>query len=143
VLDPTRRLVVKSDADIVRSSFAGGLSHRAIFDYSYDGALRSFEQSLLRLGVDRIDILFIRDADVWTHGADNIEARFQQAMDGAYPALHRLREEGAIKAIGGVIDADICARFEVAGDFDLMLLCFWNSPLSTNSCLLPKKKRSA
>ena len=102
--------------------FAGGLPHRAVFDYSYDGAMRCFEQSLLRLGTDRIEILLIHDCDRWTHG-DLLESRFREAMEGAYVALDRLRSEGAIKAIGvGLNEADMCARFTRAGDFDTMLL---------------------
>lgn len=105
------------------SGYTGGLPHRAIIDYSYDGALRSFEQSLLRLGLDRIDILLIHDVDVWTHGKDAVEQRFGEAMDGAYRALHRLREEGVVRAIGvGINEADMCVRFARAGDFDAMLL---------------------
>ena len=80
-----------SKAPAERSRYAGGLPHAAVIDYSYDGAMRSFEQSLLRLGLDRIDILLIHDVDVWTHGADAIERRFGEAMDGAYRALDRLR----------------------------------------------------
>lgn len=103
--------------------FAGGLPHAAVVDYSYDGAMRSFEQSLLRLGIDAIDIVLIHDVDVWTHGADQIERRFREAMDGAYPALARLRSEGVVKAIGiGVNEAEMCVRFARAGDFDTMLL---------------------
>lgn len=106
-----------------QSRYAGGLPHRAVIDYSYDGALRSFEQSLLRLGLDRIDILLIHDVDVWTHGADAIDERFREAMEGAYRALHRLREERVIRAIGiGVNEAEMCVRFARAGDFDVMLL---------------------
>ena len=52
-----------------------------MIDYSYDGTMLSFEQSLLRLGLDRIDILLIHDVDVWTHGAAAIERRFGEAMD--------------------------------------------------------------
>ncbi|MDB5370455.1 MAG: pyridoxal 4-dehydrogenase [Roseomonas sp.] len=103
--------------------FVGGLPHRAAFDYSYDGTLRSFEQSLLRLGTDRIDLLLIHDVDVWTHGAGAIEQRFREAMGGAYRALDRLRGEGAVKGIGlGVNEAEMCVRFAEAGDFDTMLL---------------------
>ncbi|MBV9654752.1 MAG: aldo/keto reductase [Acetobacteraceae bacterium] len=105
------------------SGFVGGTPHTAVFDYSYDGAMRSFEQSLLRLGTDRIDILLIHDVDVWTHGADATEARFAEAMSGAYVALDRLRGSGAVRAIGvGVNEADMCERFARAGDFDTMLL---------------------
>eukprot|EP01036_Dinobryon_divergens_P039367 gene39367-51883_t len=93
------------------------------FDYSYDGAMRSLEQSALRLGVDHIDIVLIHDVDVWTHGAALIEQRFGEAMDGAYRALEKLRAAGAVRAIGvGVNEADMCERFARAGDFDTMLL---------------------
>lgn len=105
------------------SNFVGGLPHEAVFDYSYDGAMRSIEQSLLRLGLDRLDIVLIHDVDVWTHGAERIEARFREAMEGAYRALAQLRAEGAVTAIGvGVNEADMCLRFAQAGDFDCMLL---------------------
>ena len=105
------------------SGYLGGLPHAMRFDYSYDGAMRSLEQSALRLGVDHIDIVLIHDVDVWTHGADAIEARFSQAMNGAYRALDALRASGAVKAIGvGVNEADMCERFARAGDFDAMLL---------------------
>lgn len=104
-------------------SYTGGLKFNAAFDYSYDGAMRSFEQSLLRLGRDSVDILLIHDVDVWTHGEAMVEQRFSEAMNGAYRALERLRSEGAVKAIGvGVNEAAMCARFARAGDFDCMLL---------------------
>lgn len=105
------------------SGYLGGLPHGLRFDYSYDGTMRSLEQSALRLGVDRIDVVLIHDVDVWTHGKDAIEARFAQAMDGAYRALDKLRAAGAVKAIGvGVNEAEMCERFARAGDFDTMLL---------------------
>lgn len=105
------------------SGYRGGLPHGLRFDYSYDGAMRSLEQSALRLGVDRIDIVLIHDVDVWTHGAALIEQRFSEAMDGAYRALEALRAAGAVKAIGvGVNEAEMCERFARAGDFDTMLL---------------------
>ncbi|RDJ21856.1 aldo/keto reductase [Bosea caraganae] len=104
------------------SNFVGGLPHSAVIDYSYDGAMRSFEQSLLRLGTDRIDILLIHDVDVWTHG-EMMEQRFKEAMEGAYRALDALRSSGAVKAIGiGVNETEMCERFARAGDFDVMLL---------------------
>lgn len=105
------------------SSYAGGQPHRAVFDYSYDGTMRSIEQSLLRLGTDRLDLLLIHDVDVWTHGADAIEARFREAMAGAYVALDKLRAEGVVAGIGiGVNEAEMCVRFAKAGSFDTMLL---------------------
>jgi D-threo-aldose 1-dehydrogenase len=105
------------------SGFVGGQPHRAVVDYSYDGTMRSIEQSLLRLGTDRLDLLLIHDVDIWTHGAEAIEARFREAMAGAYVALDRLRGEGVIRGIGvGVNEADMCTRFAKAGSFDVMLL---------------------
>lgn len=105
------------------SGYLGGLPHGLRFDYSYDGAMRSLEQSALRLGVDRLDIVLIHDVDVWTHGADRIEQRFREAMDGAYRALADLRAAGTVGAIGvGVNEAAMCERFARAGDFDAMLL---------------------
>ena len=122
VMDPRRR-PDPPPAGVISPGFAGGVPHRAAFDYSYDGALRAFEQSLLRMGVDRIDVLLIHDVDVWTHGRDMFETRFKEAMDGAYRALDRLRGEGVVKAIGvGINEAEICARFAEAGDFDTVLM---------------------
>ena len=105
------------------SGFVGGQPHRAVVDYSYDGTMRSVEQSLLRFGTDRLDLLLIHDVDVWTHGADAIEDRFREAMAGAYVALDRLRGEGVVAGIGiGVNEAEMCVRFAQAGSFDTMLL---------------------
>ncbi len=110
------------DPNVFSPGFAGPLSHRAVFDYSYDGTMRSVEQSLLRTGLDRLDILLIHDVDVWTHGAD-YETRFREAMGGAYKALDKLRASGAVAAIGmGLNEADVAERFARAGDFDVMLL---------------------
>lgn len=104
------------------SGFIGGFPHALRFDYSYDGAMRSIEQSLLRLGLDRIDILLIHDVNAADHGAAT-EERFREAMEGAYVALDRLRAAGVIGAIGvGLNEAEMCVRFATAGDFDTMLL---------------------
>ena len=103
--------------------FVGSLPHRARFDYSYDGTMRSFEQSLLRLGTDRIDILQIHDIDGWTHGEDGVEARYSEAMKGAYRALSDLRRQGLVRAIGvGLDDHEWSERFLRDGDFDTILL---------------------
>jgi len=105
------------------AGFAGGQPHRAVVDYSYDGTMRSVEQSLLRLGTDRLDLILIHDVDVWTHGADAIEDRFREAMAGAYVALDRLRAQRVVAGIGiGVNEAEMCVRFAQAGSFDTMLL---------------------
>ena len=121
-MDP-RAAPIAAGAAVAAPGFAGGYPHRATFDYSYDGTMRSVEQSLLRTGLSRFDILMIHDCDVWTHGAEAIEARFGEAMAGAYRALDRLRQDGTVTAIGlGVNEADMCERFARAGDFDVMML---------------------
>ena len=76
--------------DVVSPGFAGGFPHRAVFDYSFDGTMRSVEQSLLRTGFDRIDILLIHDCDAWTHGVEGSEVVFGQAMEGSYKAPARM-----------------------------------------------------
>jgi D-threo-aldose 1-dehydrogenase len=92
------------------------------YDYSYDGALRSIEDSLQRMLTDRIDIAFIHDCDHWTHG-DHWKDRFEEAMAGAYQALVRLKDEGVIRAIGmGVNDADVCTEAAKRAKFDVFLL---------------------
>ena len=92
------------------------------YDYSEDGALRSLEASLERLGMDRVDTLFIHDIDRWTH-ADAQPARFQEAMNGAYRALRRLRAQGVVSTIGvGVNEWEVCQQAAEAADFDGFLL---------------------
>jgi D-threo-aldose 1-dehydrogenase len=119
----SRSKPVAASGDVTSPGFAGGLPHKANFDYSYDGAMRSLEHSLLRLGTDRVEILLIHDVDVWTHGREGYEQRFREAMNGAYKALDQLRSEGTVKAIGvGINEADVCERFAKEGDFDTMLL---------------------
>jgi D-threo-aldose 1-dehydrogenase len=93
-----------------------------VFDYSYDGVMRSFEASLNRLGLARIDILYLHDLGGATHGA-NHRHMFQQAVDGGFRALTALREQGAVSAIGlGVNEVEICAESMAYADFDLFLI---------------------
>ena len=92
------------------------------FDYSYDGTMRSFEDSLQRLALERIDIVFIHDIDVFTRGKDQPEV-FRQAMDGCYRALDNLRSQGLVKAIGvGVNEWEVCHEALRQRDFDCFLL---------------------
>ena len=91
-------------------------------DYSYDGVMRSFEDSLNRLGADRVDILLIHDVDHRNQGERYPEV-FLEAMAGAYKALLSLREQGLVKAIGcGLNEWEACQQFAEAGDFDCFLL---------------------
>ncbi|MBN9021723.1 MAG: aldo/keto reductase [Rhizobiales bacterium] len=94
------------------------------FDYSYDGAMRSFEDSIQRLGLDHIDILYIHDIDTYTHGSDGRQpAMHRAAMDGAYRALDELRRNGDVKAIGiGVNEAKPISDALEHGRWDAFLL---------------------
>jgi len=99
-------------------------SRREIFDYSYDGVMRSLEFSLERLGVDQIDIVYADDLDIFTHGGKAAsDARVRELMEGGYKALLELREGGAIKAIGaGVSEWEVAETLARSGDFDIFLL---------------------
>jgi D-threo-aldose 1-dehydrogenase len=103
--------------------YVGGLSFNVVHDYSYDAAMRSHEQSLQRLGLPKVDILLIHDADAWSHGPEEGPKRYREAMGGAYRALEKLRAEKVIKGIGiGVNDPVYAARYLREGDFDCLLL---------------------
>jgi D-threo-aldose 1-dehydrogenase len=122
VMDPFGK-PPQRNKDAYSPGFAGGFPHAPRFDYSYDGTMRSVEQSLLRTGLGRFDILLIHDCDVWTHGKADAELRFKEAMEGAYRALDKLRSEKIVAAIGfGINEADTCVRFARAGDFDLAMM---------------------
>lgn len=111
-----------SSAPLPRHGFMSSEPFEPQFDYSYDGVMRSFESSLERLGVSRVGILLCHDLGEQTHGAEH-EQRTQEFVTGGYRAMHRLREEGAVGAIGlGVNECDICVRLLEACDFDCLLL---------------------
>ncbi|MEP7276917.1 MAG: aldo/keto reductase [Betaproteobacteria bacterium] len=110
-------------ADGVAAGGSGGAyPFEVAFDYSYDGALRSLDCTLQRLGTNRIDIALLHDVNRRWQG-DLVEQRYREAMDGAYRALVELRDAGVIKAIGvGVNDWEILLRFAADGDFDCFML---------------------
>lgn len=99
-------------------------SRNEVYDYSHDGVLRSVEFSLERLGIDRIDILFAHDLDLFNHGSEAaLSARMAEFMSGGYRALLRLRDEGTIRAFGaGINEWQPCRWLMERGDFDIFLL---------------------
>ncbi len=99
-------------------------TRREVYDFTYDGVMRSLEFSLERLGVDRIDILFAHDLDIFNHGSQEaLDAKLKELMDGGYKALLELRDQGVIKAFGaGVNEWQPCQWMTERGDFDLFLL---------------------
>jgi D-threo-aldose 1-dehydrogenase len=102
----------------------GGLPFRPVLDYSYDGALRSLEHSLLRIGVARVDIVHLHDLDAWACGdEENAERCLRQAESGAFKALAELRASGDIRAIGvGVNQPNWAARVIRAVDLDCVMI---------------------
>ena len=102
----------------------GGIPFKPTFDYSRDGTLRSIEQSLLRLGLSRIDVVLIHDVDVVSQGSqEEADRRFEEAMAGCYPALAELRAAGAIGAIGtGLNETAMTLRFAREADLDCVML---------------------
>lgn len=111
-----RLLVSKEEPGADTSQDANWGSPSALrpkFDFSYDAVMRSVEESLKRLQTDRIDILHIHDPDNY----------YEQALRGAYPALDKLRSQGAIRAVSaGMNQSEMLARFAREGDFDCFLL---------------------
>jgi len=121
------RLLSPCDASEVN---AGGLfvdtpQVRFSYDYSYDGVMRSYESTLRRTGLERIDILYVHDVCSLVHGSrEAAEARIQELLQtGGWRALEELRASGQVRAIGaGVNEWQACARLLELVDPDLFLL---------------------
>jgi D-threo-aldose 1-dehydrogenase len=109
------------------TSAASALLHQMpfdpVFDYSYDGVMRSFEDSLQRLGLAQIDILYAHDLGQRQHGADH-HARFMLSFrQGGYRALEELRSSGHVRAIGvGVNEREVLLEAMEWGEWDAFLL---------------------
>jgi len=108
------RVLEPADPESMRDSQWKNLSpFRWRFDFSRDAVLRSFEESLKRMQVDRIDVLLIHDPD----------EHWETAIGEAYPAIHELRSQGVVKAIGaGMNQWEMLQRFAEEGEFDCFLL---------------------
>ena len=106
--------LLRADAPVEPGqAFRGTPPVNPVFDFSYDGVMRSIEESHERLGIDKIDILHIHDPD----------NHYDQALRGAYRALDRLRREGVIGAVGaGMNQAEMLARFAREAEFDCFLV---------------------
>jgi len=108
LLEPVADAPTGRDAE----GFAVRATHRRVRDYSADGVRRSLEASLVRLGVDRIDIALVHDPDDF----------WEEASTQALPALVRMREEGIVGAVGvGMNQADMLTRFVRETDVDLVM----------------------
>jgi D-threo-aldose 1-dehydrogenase len=80
--------------------WAAPLPFRPHYDYTYDGVMRSYEDSLQRLGLDRVDMLYVHDIGRVTHGERHAHYWKQLGDGGGFRALEQLRDEGAIKGFG-------------------------------------------
>jgi D-threo-aldose 1-dehydrogenase len=111
--------------EVTPETFVDVPQKKIVFNYSYDGVMRSYEASRERLGVANADILLVHDVDVFSHGSQEIaDAKVSELFDGGgYRALAELRDAGAIAAIGaGVNEWQVCERLLALGDFDCFLL---------------------
>ena len=104
--------------------WTGGLHFDHVFDYSYDGIMRAFEDCLQRLGLNRIDLLVIHDLDFWHHGVEaKVAAYLGQLATSGWRALDELRSSGLIKGVGaGINELGMIPRFLDLVDLDFFLV---------------------
>jgi D-threo-aldose 1-dehydrogenase len=107
-----------------RGEWLGGLEFDAVFDYSYDGVMRSFEDSLQRLGINRIDVLLIHDLDAWHFKTEaKVGPYMNQLYTSGWRALEELRDQGVIKGIGaGFNTMGTIPRYLDLFDIDFFLI---------------------
>lgn len=116
------RLLVPESEGVRHAAMRDNEPFAVRYDYSSDAVRRSVEESLERLGLERIDILLCHDIDTWTHGEEQ-PAVYAAAIEGALPAMRDLREEGVVGAIGlGVNEWQVCTRVLAEIDLDCVLL---------------------
>lgn len=93
------------------------------YDYSYDGIMRSLELSYARLGLNRIDMLYVHDIGVYTHGAEKNAFHFRAFMNSGLKALEELKASGTIRAYGlGVNEVPVCLEVMRRAPIDCILL---------------------
>lgn len=115
------RLLVPGEGGGERHGFHSPMPFDPVYDYSYDGVMRSFEASLHRLGLGRIDILYMHDLGRVTHGDAHDHHRAQAV--GGLRAMTELRDQGAVSAVGlGVNEVEICADCIEHADLDLLMI---------------------
>ena len=120
-----RLLVDCAPEDVTPEAFVDVPQKRIVFDYTYDGVMRSYEASRARLDVSNADVLLVHDVDVFSQGSQEAsDAKVRELFDGGgYKALEELRAAGDVAAIGaGVNEWEVCERLLGLGDFDGFLL---------------------
>jgi len=120
LLDPVAGPV---HANKVRHGYATPMPFEPVFDYSYDAVMRSFAESLQRLGLARIDLLYIHDIGHMTHGAENAFRMAELTSGGGLRALEELRAAGFIVGFGmGVNEVAACLEVMEHARLDVILL---------------------
>ncbi|MEL6572200.1 MAG: aldo/keto reductase [Pseudomonadota bacterium] len=120
-----RLLLDCSPDEVTPEAFVNVPQKRIVFDYTYDGVMRSYEASRERIGVANADVLLVHDVCVFSQGSQEAsDAKVRELFDGGgYKALDELRSDGEIAAIGaGVNEWQVCERLLGLGDFDGFLL---------------------
>ena len=111
------------DETEVRHGYATPMPFEPVYDYSYDAVMRSYEESLQRLGLSRIDILYIHDIGRLTHGDANAARMAELTEGGGLKALEELRAGGAISGFGmGVNEVEACLEVMDHARLDVILL---------------------
>jgi D-threo-aldose 1-dehydrogenase len=111
--------------EVTPEAFVDVPQKRIVFDYSYDGVMRSYESSRARLGINHADILLVHDVCAFSQGSQELsDQRVRELFDlGGYRALSELRDAGEIAAIGaGVNEWQVCQKLLELADFDGFLL---------------------
>ncbi|EEE35612.1 aldo/keto reductase [Rhodobacteraceae bacterium KLH11] len=111
--------------EVTPEAFVDVPQKRIVFDYTYDGVMRSYEASRDRIGVANSDILLVHDVCVFSQGSQEMsDTKVRELFDGGgYKALVELRDAGEIAAIGaGVNEWQVCEKLLGLGDFDGFLL---------------------
>jgi len=108
---------------VPKLGFVDPLPFKLEYDYSYDGIMRSVDFSYARLGLNKIDILFVHDIGVYTHGVELTKVHMKQFLDGGVRALEELKSSGVISAYGlGVNEVQVCLDVMRRTPLDCILL---------------------
>ncbi|HSW70101.1 MAG TPA: aldo/keto reductase [Gammaproteobacteria bacterium] len=116
------RLLIPDGRPKTSDQYPGSLPFRIQYDYSYDGIMRSFENSLHRIGTHYIDMIYIHDIGRKTHGEAH-DVMLKSLLESGYRALAELREQKVVRAIGlGVNEWEVCIELMPHMDLDCFML---------------------
>lgn len=151
--DVNRPLISTKVGLLLRSSFEAQTGHRFVdtlpfsisFDYTYDGIMRSVEDSLHRLGLNRVDVLYIHNINRERHEPDLLRRLFRTATTEGYQALSELKDAGVTAAIGIANNTpEMCCLFIDEIEVDIVMVANGMSLIDQSALdeLIPKCVRS-